>query len=1006
MKKIYYHIISALAAAAVLFACTPSEEALPEGTFRVEDEYLSLDFTQDAQYIFVPVVSNISEASWEVTSSASWCIAGTSLSGSRGLMISVAENQEMEARTAKVFVKAQENSVTLTVVQLGYGPAIIVRDAYVDPAGGKIDVSVTSNIPYEVGDPILDSEDIEEGEDAWLTRSSLTKSMATVTYSFDVLPNFTAGKRYAGIPVTAVDRSLKEVDDTIRITQSIYEDNSSTDVIGGTEKFAILSAKAVKGENEEYYSKVEVLQTGSGSPDLLFDGDVETYFHSPRYPAQELADQYKEYGTELPFTIEFEMADEGKADYMVLSHTGSSGRVKKFAVYTKETASSEPVLCGTFSCSSSGTDKEMFYFDQTISNSKYIILEIQEAYESSNRIRIAEVEFYATNKADVEEWILKVFTDLSCTELKGGVTKKLINQMAAVVPYIAKNVAMPLYQETYDEKEFEFRAHSYEAYSNPQTAKQKYNVRLYTELDNPTGILVKNGESVVVCVDRIPEGHTVKFAVNGDQSSGNEFNYSTSQFSQTLKPGVNIVPVSLSGIEEGLVFIIHTDSDLKPSSQPVKVHILPGTCSVVGYFDLSRHDDARFKEMLAANPYKYFVQKGSRTVVVFHTSALRKPATAGGMSSGLGFMDQLVEWEWDLMGLNGQTDFNNHIMIISSEAENAYMDASDRRVRLGASTVSNYATAEMMKDNGGAGPWGLAHEIGHVNQPAICWESTIESSNNLFSNYCIYKSGVTESRGHSLISLANSYGLPWYKLGNTGQYQNEDAELHLRMNWQLWNYFHRCLGDEDFWPRVFAEARKNPAPGMYYSLFGYSKEDPGTCQLMFYEHVCDAAKMDLTEFFDTWGFFREVSDTYGQYQSGILYSVSSAMISESKARVAAKNYPKAPAIQDLEDRTRSTRSNSDPGYNKDIRMGYYTTFKDQVNMTTVPKYTLSGRNVTITDYSQAVAVEVYRKSDGQMLYFSNLSEFTLPAKTGGGETIDTGNIEFKAVQWDGVRKAM
>ena len=35
--------------------------------------------------------------------------------------------------------------------------------------------------------------------------------------------------------------------------------------------------------------------------------------------------------------------------------------------------------------------------------------------------------------------------------------------------------------------------------------------------------------------------------------------------------------------------------------------------------------------------------------------------------------------------------------------------------------------------------WGPAHEIGHVHQAAINWASSTESSNNLFSNFIIYK---------------------------------------------------------------------------------------------------------------------------------------------------------------------------------------------------------------------------------------------------------------------------
>ena len=967
MKNLYKILIGVLLLSFTV-ACSDKEESLPDGSFRVEDQYLSLNFTQDAQYQFIPVQSNVLESEWDITTSASWCVAGASISGAKGLMISVEENQEMLSRTAKVYVRVAGNAYLFTVQQLGYGPALIVKDMFINAEGGTAELSITSNVPFDVAEPVLDAEDIVEGEDAWITKVLVTKSLAETKFVYSIQPNFTAGKRYATIAVTPTDRTLGDIDATCSVTQD-YLAPEAGNVFGTATEFTILSAKAIKGDNEEYYSKLEVVQTGKGSPDMMFDGNAETYYHSPRNPGGATSDQYKEYGTELPFSLEFEMADEGQADFVEFTYTGSIGRPKSFKIYSKETASAEPVAVGSFSGSAGGATTEKFYFDAPI-NPKYIVIEILEAYESSNRIRLAEVKFCDSHRATVEEELLKVFTDYSCTELRSGIKKSDINALALVAPSIAKNIAMPLYQNTYTDEEKEFRIHGYEPYSVTSAMKKKYNTRLYTELDNPTGVLVRNGETVTVCVGDIPAGHTVKFAVNGDNSAATEFNYGVSQFTQTLHAGVNVVEVSLSGIEEGLVFIIHTDDNLTPASEPVTVHIAPGAGQVVGYFDLSRHDDARFKDMFAKYPYKYFIQKGRNVILAFHTSALRKPATQNGMSSGLGFFDQIYDWEWDLMGLHDQTDFNNHILVISSEDEKAYMDAGDRRVRVGAKTVGNYATAEMMMDNAGAGPWGIAHEIGHVNQPAICWESNIESSNNLFSNYCIYNSGIKESRGHSLISLANSCGLPWVKLGDTGQYQNEDAELHMRMFWQLWNYYHKILGMTSFYPTIFQLVREHPVPNMNAGLYGFDKQDPGVCQLAFYENACDAAQQDLTEFFETWGFFREVSiAAYSQYESSNppFYNVTTDMIAESKARVAAKNYPKAPAIQYLEDRTRSTRSSSDPGYMKDIRMGYLTVFQDKVEMTTVPKYTLSGRNVTITNYEKAAAVEIRSTVDGELL---------------------------------------
>ena len=54
---------------------------------------------------------------------------------------------------------------------------------------------------------------------------------------------------------------------------------------------------------------------------------------------------------------------------------------------------------------------------------------------------------------------------------------------------------------------------------------------------------------------------------------------------------------------------------------------------------------------------------------------------------------------------------------------------------------------------------------------------------------------------------------------------------------------------------------------------------------------CDVAKLDLTDFFDKWGFFwvgKVTVDDYGKYD----FTVTQQMVDETKASVARKNYPK------------------------------------------------------------------------------------------------------------------
>lgn len=325
-------------------------------------------------------------------------------------------------------------------------------------------------------------------------------------------------------------------------------------------------------------------------------------------------------------------------------------------------------------------------------------------------------------------------------------------------------------------------------------------------------------------------------------------------------------------------------------------------------------------------------------------------------------------------------------MAVSSENPQAYMDASNRRVLFSRTTaLYKIITREQLlaeEDN----TWGPAHELGHVNQGAINWKSTTESSNNLFSNYAIYKMGKYGSRGDALSELALSYAAAetWALMGGA-THQNEDTELHMRMNWQLWNYYHRCGFKPDFWPKLFQLLREDPLPSEFSS-----NDDPGASQLKFAEKACEAAGEDLTDFFETWGFFRPIDVNYDQYGSA-RYRVTDDMIAATKARIAAKNYPKAAPMQYIEDRT--TKGNT-----RYCDMGYYTTFQSKTKITKTPKYTLSGRTYSVSDCDQAVAVELRKASSDELVYFSNLSTFTVSDKA------DISNVRVYAVQADGERK--
>ncbi len=151
---------------------------------------------------------------------------------------------------------------------------------------------------------------------------------------------------------------------------------------------------------------------------------------------------------------------------------------------------------------------------------------------------------------------------------------------------------------------------------------------------------------------------------------------------------------------------------------------------------------------------------------------------------------------------------------------------------------------------------GPGHELGHMHQGAINWPSTTESSNNLFSNYVVYKnkpvgiawklqwnfSYLPVCASDSLEQIhasarpehagiypqdmtsddANKYGL----------YQGEASEMHMRLNQQLWTYFERIGKKPNTIRKIFEQGR---TPEFWLPF-----NDPGAAQLMYARNVAKA----------------------------------------------------------------------------------------------------------------------------------------------------------------------
>ena len=706
----------------------------------------------------------------------------------------------------------------------------------------------------------------------------------------------------------------------------------------------------------------------------------------------------------LPIDLEYVLAGDKQLDYFIYYPRDGNGNFGAFDVYVQTVDDPQYVLAGSFDFGmQGGYDGRKGILTKQVKATK---VKFTVKTGTGGFASCGEMEFFEkTNYRDLNDPLLTVFTDYTCSALKEGVTNEEIDALEGET---FKRIAYALKDNTYDEWQKDFRIREYEAYSNVEYWADRLQTKKYSNLDNPTGIYVNKDEEMMVLVGEIPDGQTVTlqciWETNEYPDKSKPDYYKQTQSSGTtysLEEGVNLIKMQ----GPGQLFVMYNvnGENLTQHPAPIKIHIPLGHGVVNGFFDLKEHKtDAKYAELINKATHKYFCVRGERMMFYFHRLKMQDAAPTE-ILSAIHLWDDIVGWEQSLMGISQyrqEGKINNHMLAISPEG--GYMWASDYRMGF----IYTYLKNILLRDNVMAvedNAWGPAHEMGHVHQAAINWPMSTESSNNLFSNYVIRRLGKYKSRGRGLTSLANaiySNKQAWWNMGSS-THQNEDTEIHMRMNWQLWIYYDLCKGHElesEYWPKVFdiMRTKYNTVP----------ESDPGARQLAFAKAVCEAAQEDLTEFFETWGLFKVVNKEAVEQYGKWTYTVTEQMVADTKAWIKSQGYPKAAPIQYIEDRKTSDFTSGDYRYKEVGDVGYYTQFINNEQITKTPTYSMeafaTGNIYTIKNGEQAVAFEIRKQTIngqlGELSYFSNFKKFTVP------RNIVLSSTNLYAVQADGERK--
>ena len=813
-----------------LLSSCKEEIKVPEYFFEIEESQLQQDFNKDAVTVKIPVSTNLLSDEWSVSSNADWCLAAQSYtSGENAVTISLFANKEVDARTTTITVKSAVAEYTVMVRQLGEGPSVWVknRSLTISKDGETFEITVTANVEYEVIEPI----DVD-----WVTKATASSSKKSVIESTH---------RY-----TASANSNFEP----RIARFYFQSKSDANVVDS----CLVLQEAAQSEISEPKDDIKIkpinatcssYQGGEGI-ERSYDDNLNTFYHSA----------YNNTGANyFPITLTYSFGNNvSKIDYIVYHPraVGTNGNFKEFELWVATKSNPTPTKYGDYDFLGNSFASRIA-FNEVIENPTEIRFVVKSGV--GGFANCAEMEFYQNNPENFD--YLSVFADKACSELKAGVT---LDDIKKINDSFFRFIAEKIYAGTYDTS---FRVQTYRSYQHPDILAARNKTSTYSLRENATGIYVNSGEELIVFANNF--NSTVSLFVQGTDNAFSGTSY-------ILFSGMNRIKVQTTGLAY-IMFYTATGTET-----PVKIHIATGT--VNGYFDSAKHTKDDWSRLLSAASYKHFDVLGRYAHLTFETQKFRE-RTPDGLAL-ISKYDDLVYKEWEFMGLEKYNRLPQGRMYFLGIYD-SYMYATAYYTGYESSTQNRLCNLNYFSTTD---CWGPAHEVGHCNQtrPGLRWAGMTEVTNNIHSLYIQTLWGNT-----SRLEAERFYDIAVRNLLNKGIAHNDPALTNVEGSgnhhfvrlvpfWQLKLYLHDVLGKNDFYKDLYERVR-NQDDSKISSQGGY--------QLEFVRNACDVAQLDLTAFFEAWGFLTPINAMIEDYSSS-RFTVTEAQINQLKADIAAKNYPK------------------------------------------------------------------------------------------------------------------
>ncbi len=546
-------------------------------------------------------------------------------------------------------------------------------------------------------------------------------------------------------------------------------------------------------------------------------------------------------------------------------------------------------------------------------------------------------EDMVANLSTIQGHLDNLFTDKACTTLKSeiaGLSDEALAENAdfKALPADIQAMTLKIKNDTWGLKsetatkavadgnyEKFFRMNEYMPYSHHERmATEIGQSNAYGKLSNPTGIYLPQGKVAYIYLDEAaPAGTTLQVEAVGvfpDNCGGARTGQTTD-----LHKGLNLI----SYTEDKMLFIFYEVQDVNRKVTDfanAKIHIEGGV--VHGAFDTTRgmknQDWTNMTKLGLIENFGIIQLKSDNIVMLMKREETLDALSKARSSYGTSYTDvELLLHVWNTIIANeeyyqGLDSFGERYRNIwnAFSVDHNYMYATTYGSYFNNNTLGDVLDYYNMTHSAGA-LWGPSHEYGHNHQSVINCIGNMEVSNNLFSNINVWEAGISSTRGRTPKDNFTD-------LGNGKHWLDRDIWIRTKMYFQLYLYFHEMGVEPQFYQKLFAALRADRMRGTgqwkmvstddgdVSAQIYYGKDD----YLKFAKKCCDVAQMDLSEFFESYGFFVPVEDYYGDDYAKYVLTTTQSDINAAK-RYMQKYPKKAGNIMFINDYVKTHPANKD-----------------------------------------------------------------------------------------------